>query len=180
MTEPLSAGTPATSPIPVRLVLNGEPVDALVEERTSLLELIRGLGATGTHVGCEQGVCGACTVLLDNEPVRSCLVLAVQVAECTVTTVEGLGDARSPHMLQEAFSRQRGLQCGYCTPGFLMLAAGLLERAKKKGSVTDEQIRDVLSSNLCRCTGYESIVAAVREVAAQRGLLGSNGEVDQP
>lgn len=152
----------------VRLHLNGRIVEDEIDARTSLLEFVRQHGAKGSHTGCEQGVCGACTVLLDGEPVRSCLVLAVQATDAVVPTVESLGDAVSPHPLQQAFSRERSLQCGFCTPGFLMLASSLLSGPEL---VSRELIREVLSSNLCRCTGYETIVRAVEQVAAAQGLL---------
>ena len=159
--------------VPVRLAVNQKVVEALVEGRTSLLDLIRHIGLTGTHAGCEQGVCGACTVLLDGEPVRSCLVLALQASDCAVTTVESLGDPGNPHLLQQMFSHEHSLQCGFCTPGFLMLALGLLNREEGADTLTHEEIRKVLSSNLCRCTGYEPIVAAVERVAVARGLMGN-------
>ncbi len=159
--------------LPVRLVLNGRDVEGLVEERTSLLEFLRQLGSKGTHAGCEQGVCGACTVLVDGEPVRSCLLLALQADSAAVSTVEGLGGPGAPHPLQLAFSRERSLQCGYCTPGFLMLAMSVLCAGKP---VSRAEVREVLSSNLCRCTGYEPIVRAVEHVIAAEGLLRGHEE----
>lgn len=149
--------------VTVGLTLNDRRVEAAVEPRTSVLDLVRRLGCTGTHASCEQGVCGTCTVLLDGKPVRSCLLLAVQAEGRSVETVESLGDAAKPDPLQRAFSTQRGLQCGFCTPGFLMLARGLLN---EKPAASSEEIRDAMSSNLCRCTGYESIVRAVEQVAS--------------
>jgi aerobic-type carbon monoxide dehydrogenase small subunit (CoxS/CutS family) len=149
----------------VRLELNGVRVEDRVEARLTLLDFVRGQGATGTHASCEHGVCGACTVLLDDQPVRACLVLAVQAHGHAVDTVESLGDASRPDPLQRAFSEERALQCGFCTPGFLMLARGLL--LERPGASTAE-IREALSSNLCRCTGYEAIVRAVEKVAAQQ------------
>jgi carbon-monoxide dehydrogenase small subunit len=132
------------------LYVNGDRFAVSVEPRKSL---------TGTHLGCEHGVCGACTVLLDGEPVRACLILGVQAAGHSIRTVEGLaGENGTLHPLQQAFWDNHGLQCGFCTPGFLMLAAGLLESAD---TVTDDKIDDVLSSNLCRCTGYQNITRAV-------------------
>lgn len=126
---------------------------------------MRSLGATGTHIGCEHGVCGTCTVLLDGEPVRGCLVLALQADGRSVTTVEGLGTDGALHAVQRAFLEHNAFQCGYCTPGFLVLAASLLER---EPDAPAERIVEVLSANLCRCTGYTPIVAAVR--AAQADL----------
>jgi aerobic carbon-monoxide dehydrogenase small subunit len=147
------------------LDVNGASRSVTVEPRKSLADALReDCRLTGTHLGCEHGVCGACTVLLDDEPVRSCLMLAVQAEGHSVRTVEGLAaeDGRL-HPLQQAFWENHGLQCGFCTPGFLMLAAGLLESA---GPLTDEMIDDALSSNLCRCTGYQNISKAVRAAAA--------------
>jgi carbon-monoxide dehydrogenase small subunit len=147
------------------LHVNGEPRRVTVEPRKSLADTLReDCGLTGTHLGCEHGVCGACTVLLDGEPVRSCLMLAVQAQGHLVRTVEGLaaGDG-TLHPLQRAFWEHHGLQCGFCTPGFLMLAAGLLESAEP---LSGEVIDDALSSNLCRCTGYQNISRAVKAAAA--------------
>jgi carbon-monoxide dehydrogenase small subunit len=146
----------------IRLNINGTETRDRVEPAMSLMDFVRDCGLTGTHAACEHGVCGACTVLLDGDPVRSCIVLAVQADGGHVETVEGLGDAENPHALQVAFSRCGGLQCGFCTPGFLMLSAGFL---RQNPCPTDEELRDALSSNLCRCTGYDSIVKAVKEAA---------------
>ncbi len=146
------------------LDVNGESRSVTVEPRKSLADTLReDCRLTGTHLGCEHGVCGACTILLDGEPVRSCLMLAVQAQGHSVRTVEGLaaGDG-TLHPLQQAFWEHHGLQCGFCTSGFLMLAAALLESAEP---LTDEMIDDALSSNLCRCTGYENISKAVRAAA---------------
>ena len=147
---------------PRTVLINGEaqPVDA--EPRVTLLDYVRELGLTGAHAGCEHGVCGACTVLLDGEPVRACLVLAVQAQGHVVETVEGLGTPDAPHPLQVAFSREEALQCGFCTPGFLMLAAGLL---RDNPCPSAREVKNALSSNLCRCTGYQGIVRAVESVA---------------
>jgi carbon-monoxide dehydrogenase small subunit len=120
-------------------------------------------GQTGTHIGCEHGVCGACTVLVDGEPMRSCLMFAVQADGRRIRTVEGLAKDETLHPMQEAFMKHHALQCGFCTPGFLMLAVGALE---KNPDLNDEQMLDILSSNLCRCTGYENIVKAVKAAAA--------------
>jgi carbon-monoxide dehydrogenase small subunit len=146
------------------LYVNGERRTISVEPRKSLADALReDCRLTGTHLGCEHGVCGACTVLLDGEPVRSCLMLAVQARGHSVRTVEGLAaEDGTLHPLQQAFWENHGLQCGFCTPGFLMLAAGLLELEEP---VTDQVIDDVLSSNLCRCTGYQNITKAVRAAA---------------
>lgn len=148
----------------VVLYVNGERRTVSVEPRKSLADTLReDCRLTGTHLGCEHGVCGACTVLLDGEPVRSCLVLAVQARGYSVRTVEGLAaEDGTLHPLQQAFWENHGLQCGFCTPGFLMLAAGLLESEEP---ITDEVIDHVLSSNLCRCTGYQNISKAVRAAA---------------
>ena len=143
----------------VNLTLNDTPATLDVPVRASLADAVRALGATGTRVGCEHGACGTCTVLLDGEPVRSCLVLAVQADGRAVTTVEGLANGDDLHPLQQAFHDQHALQCGFCTPGFLVLAASLLDR---EPDASEERVRDVLSTNLCRCTGYTPIVDAVR------------------
>jgi carbon-monoxide dehydrogenase small subunit len=149
--------------IGVTLNVNGNDHPVEVEPRRTLADAIReDCGQTGTHTGCEHGVCGACTVLLDGEPVRSCLMFAVQAAGRKIRTVEGLAAGDELHPLQRAFIEHHGLQCGYCTPGFLMLAAGTLERDPGIG---DEALLEVLSSNLCRCTGYKNIVKAVRAAA---------------
>jgi carbon-monoxide dehydrogenase small subunit len=142
------------------LYVNGDRFAVSVEPRKSLADTLReDCHLTGTHLGCEHGACGACTVLLDGEPVRACLILGVQAAGHSIRTVEGLaGENGTLHPLQQAFWDNHGLQCGFCTPGFLMLAAGLLESAD---TVTDDKIDDVLSSNLCRCTGYQNITRAV-------------------
>jgi carbon-monoxide dehydrogenase small subunit len=126
------------------------------EARQTLADVLR------THVGCEHGVCGACTVLLDGEPVRACLMFAAQAQGKSIRTVASLSSGDELHPLQRAFIEHHALQCGYCTPGFLMLAASLLERVP---SMSDEELRDALSANLCRCTGYQNIVKAVRAAA---------------
>ena len=148
----------------VRFTVNGAPVEADVEARTTLADCLRhGLRLTGTHVGCEHGACGACTVIVDGLAVRSCLMLAVQADGATVTTVEGLSreDALSP--LQAAFRKHHALQCGFCTPGMLATAHALLT---EEPDADRERIREVLSGNLCRCTGYVGIVEAVFEARA--------------
>ncbi len=148
----------------VELTVNGERRRANVDARMTLADFLReSCGLTGTHLGCEHGVCGACTVLVDGEAVRSCLLFAVQVAGSAVTTVEGIGGADgelSP--VQEAFRAEHGLQCGFCTPGFVVSVTALL---RDNPSPTDDEIRDALSGNLCRCTGYQGIVRAVQHAA---------------
>lgn len=151
---------PATARSTVRLEANGETFDVTVEPRKTLADALReDCGLTGTHLGCEHGVCGACTVLLDGEPVRSCLLFAVQCSGREIRTVEGLADGDRLHPLQQAFWDHHGLQCGFCTPGFLMLAAAVLEQDPGIG---DDELREALSSNLCRCTGYQNMIAAFR------------------
>ncbi len=151
--------------VPVRLQINGTQQDLEVEPRRTLADVLRDdLGLHGTHLGCEHGVCGACTVLLDDQPVRACLVFAVQCAGSSVRTIEGLAGDGELHPVQQAFVDNQGLQCGFCTPGFVMLLVGALERDRE---VSDEELIEVLSSNLCRCTGYQNIVASARQ-AAQR------------
>jgi carbon-monoxide dehydrogenase small subunit len=151
----------------IRLRVNGRAHAGTVEPRTSLADFLReGLDLTGTHVGCEHGVCGACTVLLDGQPVRSCLLLAVQADGADVTTVEGLADGDRLHPLQQAFWDHHGLQCGFCTPGILLTAKALLE---DNPHPTDEEIREAIAGNLCRCTGYHFIVDAIRAAASARG-----------
>jgi len=144
----------------ITLDLNGRAHAIEVEPRRTLADAIReDCGATGTHVGCEHGVCGACTVLLDGEPVRACLMFAVQADGRPIRTVEGLAEGERLHALQRAFVEHHGLQCGYCTPGFLMLALAAFERDP---GMDDATLREALSANLCRCTGYANIVTAVR------------------
>ena len=149
----------------VEVVVNGRARSAEAEPRLLLSDFLRHrLGLTGTHVGCEHGVCGACTVLVDGNPVRSCLMFAVQADGREIRTVEGLANGEALHPLQRAFMEHHGLQCGFCTPGFLMLAVGVLER---EPDISDADLIEVLSSNLCRCTGYQNIVKAVRAAAAE-------------
>ena len=148
----------------VTLRINGRDYAISVEPRRTLADAIRdNCGLTGTHVGCEHGVCGACTVIVDGAPVRSCLMFAAQADGKTIRTVEGLAKGDTLHPMQQAFMDHHALQCGFCTPGFLMLAVGVLEREPDIG---DEALLDVLSSNLCRCTGYQNIIKAVRAAAA--------------
>jgi aerobic-type carbon monoxide dehydrogenase small subunit (CoxS/CutS family) len=146
----------------VELTLNGSSCTLQASPRWTLADAVRAHGLTGTHLGCEHGVCGACTVLLDGEPVRACLVLAVQAQGRRVDTVEALAEGDELHPVQTAFREQRALQCGFCTPGFVVLAAWLVD-TEPEADV--ERVRDVLCSNLCRCTGYGPILAAT--LAAQ-------------
>jgi carbon-monoxide dehydrogenase small subunit len=149
----------------ITLTINGRAHAIRVEPRRTLVDAIReDCGQTGTHIGCEHGVCGACTVLLDGAPVRSCLMFAVQADGKQIRTVEGLAKGDELNALQRAFMDHHGLQCGFCTPGFLMLITGVLER---EPDISDDELVDVLSSNLCRCTGYQNIVKAVRAVAGE-------------
>ena len=159
----------------VRLTVNGVPREATVPVRRLLSDALRhDLGLTGTHVGCEHGVCGACTVLVDGAPVRSCLVLAVQVDGAEVTTVEGLAREDSQggqvlHPVQEAFRECHALQCGFCTPGFLVTIAAGLEARDPAEELTEDEVDDLVGGNLCRCTGYANIKKAVRHAAAAMG-----------
>ncbi|SFO92773.1 carbon-monoxide dehydrogenase small subunit [Bradyrhizobium sp. Ghvi] len=151
----------------VSVTVNGTKYDLSdVEPRLLLSDFLRDmLGLTGTHVGCEHGVCGACTVLVNGDSVRSCLMLAVQAKGAEITTVEGLGTPEQLNVLQAQFREHHGLQCGFCTPGMLMTGEDLL---RKYPLATDDEIREGLSGNLCRCTGYQNIVAAIRAAAALR------------
>lgn len=151
----------------MRLMVNGASCTVDASPRWTLADVLReGLGLTGTNVGCEQGICGACTVLVDGLPARACLMLAGQADGRRVETVEGLGTEEAPHVLQEEFSRRRALQCGFCTPGFLMAAAGLLRERPHAGA---EDIAEAVAGSLCRCTGYlaihEAVTAAVVRLA---------------
>ncbi len=149
----------------ITLTINGRAHAIAVEPRRTLVDAIReDCGQTGTHIGCEHGICGACTVIVDGEPVRSCLMFAVQADGKNIRTVEGLATGDELHPMQRAFMEHHGLQCGFCTPGFLMLAVGVLER---EPNISDEDLLDVLSSNLCRCTGYQNIIKAVRAAAKE-------------
>ena len=149
----------------ITLNINGRGYPIEVESRRTLADAIReDCGQTGTHIGCEHGICGACTVIVDGEPVRSCLMFAVQADGKKIRTVEGLAQGDKLHPMQQAFMDHHGLQCGFCTPGFLMLAVGVLER---EPDISDENLIDVLSSNLCRCTGYQNIIKTVRAAAKE-------------
>ena len=147
----------------IELTVNGAPREGMVEARRTLADFLRDdLGLTGTHLGCEHGVCGACTVLVNGEAVRSCLMFAVQANGQQVTTIEGLATAGKLHPVQEAFWESHGMQCGFCTPGFVMSVYAFL---KENPEPKEEEIRPALSGNICRCTGYQSIVEAVRLAA---------------
>ena len=149
-----------TEKVDLKLTINGRDHAIRVEPRKTLVDAIReDCGQTGTHIGCEHGVCGACTVIVGDEAVRSCLMFAVQARGKPIRTVEGLAKGNTLHPLQRAFMAHHGLQCGFCTPGFLMLTANMLE---KNPEIGDEELLDVLASNLCRCTGYQNIVKAVK------------------
>jgi carbon-monoxide dehydrogenase small subunit len=159
-------------PVSISIKVNGRMYRHGVEPRLLLSDFLRiELGLTGTHVGCEHGVCGACTILVNGDSARSCLLLAAQLDGMEVTTVEGLGTSAAMHPVQKAFHERHALQCGFCTPGMLMTAIDLL---KKSPHASDEEIREGLSGNLCRCTGYENIVRAVR--AAADALKNENKE----
>jgi aerobic carbon-monoxide dehydrogenase small subunit len=162
MSRPISA---------IGLTVNGTRHELVVEPRRLLVDCLRDdLGLTGTHIGCEHGVCGTCTVLVDGQSVRSCLMLAVQADGATVTTVEGLATNGSLHPLQQAFREAQGLQCGFCTPGMLLLAWELL---RDHQSPSEAEIREAISANLCRCTGYQGIVDAVQLAAERHAVAGA-------
>jgi xanthine dehydrogenase YagT iron-sulfur-binding subunit len=157
----------AGTSIDLTLRVNGSTRRLHLDTRTTLLDALReGLGLTGTKKGCDQGACGACTVLVDRKRVLSCLVLAAQCDGRDVTTIEGLAKGQQLHPVQEAFIRHDGFQCGYCTPGQIMSAVALLEEGR---AGSDEQIREFMSGNLCRCGAYPNIVAAIREAAGREG-----------
>lgn len=150
----------------VSFTVNGEEREAIIDSRRTLVDVLRhDLLLTGTHVACEHGICGACTVLIDGQPARSCLMLGVQADDHEVETVESLGTSDELSDVQAAFTKHHALQCGFCTPGFLMLAEGALREAPcmKRG-----QVRELVAGNLCRCTGYEPIIDAIEEAAAGR------------
>jgi aerobic-type carbon monoxide dehydrogenase small subunit (CoxS/CutS family) len=153
------------APRPISLTVNGKRYSGTAEPRKLLADFIReDLNLTGTHLGCEHGVCGACTILLNGEPVRSCLLFAVQANGAELLTVEGLADGETLHPIQEAFWDAHGLQCGFCTPGMLITSLAFL---RENPAPTEREIREALSGNLCRCTGYQNIVKAV-QLAAER------------
>jgi aerobic carbon-monoxide dehydrogenase small subunit len=163
----------------ITLNINGRDFAVRVEARRTLVDVIRDdCGLTGTHIGCEHGVCGACTIILDDQAVRSCLMFAVQANGRKIRTVEGLADGEVLHPIQQAFIDNHGLQCGFCTPGFLMLAVNVLER---QPDISDEDMLDILASNLCRCTGYQNIIKSVRAAAAEmRKATASSSPVQAP
>jgi aerobic carbon-monoxide dehydrogenase small subunit len=149
--------------IALDIKVNGQTVSGVAESRTLLSDFLRhAVGMTGVHVGCEHGVCGACTILLDGRPVRSCLMFAVQAKRHEITTIEGLARDSEMHPVQAAFRKHHGLQCGFCTPGMVLTAVDLLRRDPDQ---TEETVREGMSGNLCRCTGYEGIVHAVLDAA---------------
>lgn len=153
------------SKIPVRLNVNSRDYHVNVEARQTLADVIREeCGLTGTRVGCEHGVCGSCTIIVDGAPVRACLMFAVQAEGKEVRTIEGMADGAGLHPVQRAFSDNHGLQCGFCTPGFIMLITAAL---KQNPAPTDEEIREMLSANLCRCTGYQNIFNAVKQYVGE-------------
>ena len=161
----------------IRLRVNGREHELAVEARRTLADMLRhDLGYTGTHLGCEHGICGACTVLVDGSPVRACLMFGVQADGTEVSTVEGLSTGEELSDLQQAFSDYHALQCGFCTPGFLMLAeAYLAERgAAGSGPPTEAEVRELIAANLCRCTGYQGIVEAVLATARSRPAADSS------
>ncbi len=159
--------------VALTLRVNGESHDVLVEPRKLLSDTLReDCRLTGTHVGCEHGVCGACTVLVDGRPVRSCLSFAVQMEGHEITTIEAVAQAGQLSPVQQALHQEHGLQCGFCTPGIVMTFEAFL---KENPNPSEEQIREVLSGNLCRCTGYHNIVAAIKKAAAR--MQGNNGYV---
>ena len=163
----------------IRIRVNGAEYERAVEPRLLLSDFLRhDLGLTGTHVGCEHGVCGSCTVIVDGAPVRACLMLAIQVDGATVETVEGLASGEGPdglHPIQQAFWDRHGLQCGFCTPGFLMTLKAFLA---EEPDPTEQQVRDAISGNLCRCTGYQNIVDAALQAA--RALRGTAADGERP
>jgi aerobic carbon-monoxide dehydrogenase small subunit len=155
-----------TAPISISVTINGLQYTGKAEPRMLLSDFLRHeLGLTGTHVGCEHGVCGACTILLNGRSARSCLTLAAQVHGADIETVEGQGTADNLGRVQRAFRDHHGLQCGFCTPGFIMTITDILRHHRLEN---DEEIREALSGNICRCTGYEHIVNAVRELVRER------------
>ncbi len=157
--------------IPMALTVNGVRHELTVEPRWLLVDVLRDtLGLTGTHIGCEHGVCGTCTVMVNGETVRACLMLAIGADGADIMTVEGLSSTEGLHPLQEAFREAQGLQCGFCTPGMLMIAYELL---RGNPAPSEAQIRDTISANLCRCTGYQGIIEAISLAAAKGAVAGS-------
>jgi carbon-monoxide dehydrogenase small subunit len=162
----------------ITVTVNGQVHELAIEARRTLADVLRhDLGYTGTHLGCEHGTCGACTVLVDGSPVRSCLVFGVQADGAAVATVEGLADGDDLSDLQQAFSDHHGLQCGFCTPGFLMLAeAFLAEREAAEPGPDESEVRDLVAANLCRCTGYQGIIDAILATARSRAAARRDGK----
>jgi aerobic-type carbon monoxide dehydrogenase small subunit (CoxS/CutS family) len=161
----------------IRVTVNGQRHERAVEARTTLADFLReDLELTGTHLGCEHGVCGACTILLEGQPVRSCLLLAVQMDGASLTTVEGLADGDRLNPLQEAFWQHHGLQCGFCTPGILLTATAFLADHPRP---TLEEIREAISGNLCRCTGYHFIVEAIAAAADRTATANGDGAMSR-
>ncbi len=159
-----------TDPMAIGMTVNGQRETGIAPPRMLLSDFLRQLGFTGVHVGCEHGVCGACTVLFNGAPVRSCLMFAVQANDAEITTIEGIAPGEELHPIQEAFRRNHGLQCGFCTPGMVLTSLDLLRRCPDPDT---EEVRAALSGNLCRCTGYEGIVAAVLDAAAAMKSTGN-------
>lgn len=161
-----------SEPRRMRVTVNGVTHEATVEPRLTLADFLRGeLGLGGTHVGCEHGVCGACTILMNGQAVRSCIMLAIQADGAELTTIEGLSSDSHLHPIQQAFMEAHGLQCGFCTPGFIMSIAELL---KDTPSPSEEEIKETLGGNLCRCTGYQDIVASVHLAISKMREAGSS------
>jgi carbon-monoxide dehydrogenase small subunit len=149
----------------IELVVNGESLTRTVDHRRNLVDFIRyDLELTGTHVGCEHGVCGACTILVDGKPVRGCLMFAVQANGCEITTLEGIPTTGKAQKLREAFAKRNALQCGFCTPGMITSA---LDYVQNDGDPSEDKIRKYLSGNYCRCTGYQSIIEAIQDVISE-------------
>lgn len=164
------------SKIPVTLNVNSRNYHVNVEARQTLADVIREeCGLTGTHVGCEHGICGSCTIIVDGAPVRACLMFAVQADRKEIRTIEGMADGAELHPVQRAFSDNHALQCGFCTPGFIMLITAALEQ---NPAPTDEEIREMLSANLCRCTGYQNIFNAVKQYVGESTQTTGAGKND--
>jgi len=162
----------SVDPVTVRLTVNGTPCEGRCEPRKLLVDFLReDLGLTGTHVGCEHGICGACTILIEGESARSCIMLAVQADGADIVTIEGLAQNGKLHPLQEAFREHHGLQCGFCTPGMMLTGSALLE---ENPSPSEDEVRWAISGNICRCTGYMNIVKAIQ--AAGRDMAAGPAE----
>jgi carbon-monoxide dehydrogenase small subunit len=162
------------STVPITLTVNGRSRTVEVEPRTLLVHTLRDqLGLTGTHVGCDTSNCGACTCHVDGDSVKSCTLLSVQVDGSEITTIEGLAEGETLHPMQEAFWNEHGLQCGYCTPGMIMRAVDLVQKHDGDGPISEEDVRNGLEGNLCRCTGYHNIVRAVQAAANEMQKSGA-------